>query len=555
MNQTSLETGEGIQSKRNKSKLWIVIAGLVTLLIGGAVTYAFFLSNTPKGTYFLAEYTTMKETSKEWKEKYGEQFEFQEAILKQPSLTELRLKGNFESEIMNSEMNMIQDLLKQASLVIKAEQDPVKEVSNSLISLEVGGTSAFDLEFYQSPEQYKLYLPMLYDKYFYMNSDQFGELMRKGDPSYDGPDTLQTTLKWDDLKLSVQEQEDLSKRYNTFFMSQLKDEYFYLTKDVSYEYQGETLKLREVALKLSPTETQEFLNSFIDQLIEDVELQQMIATRIKFLAEAGAFKGEFAPAEDLTDEAMVKEKILEGLQEAKEAMSQLQFTQGFESVLLIDKKNRIVDRSVSVELASEEEEPVRFLVATKNISKENITNKEFIVELKPLDQSGDRLAFELTESTEKQKEGSTENLQVNFVFELDGMTEFDAGLQLNSTFKGTAAKHEVDRDFSFSLSGTEVDHLPQISGSIKEEQDISLKDKYAKQVYDIELNVEGMPMALFFTLDSQVFLKDQIEVPSLSSAPQEGLNVVELTQFDMFSIVMQMQESLAGVLEGLGLGE
>ena len=92
-----------------------------------------------------------------------------------------------------------------------------------------------------------------------------------------------------------------------------------------------------------------------------------------------------------------------------------------------------------------------------------------------------------------------------------------------------------------------------ISGSIKQDKDISVKDKYANQSFDIEINVddEYEPGTISVSVDSKTKLVKKIDLPNLDSGEEQ--NVVELTESDMYDIFEEMEYRLGDTLAELGL--
>ena len=155
---------------------------------------------------------------------------------------------------------MVRELLGSTSIEAKTQQDPVNQQGHYALALNVENEKAVDVELYQSQQQLGIKVPILYEKFLYVNLDQFGELMRMADPDYDGPETLElSNFKIQDLKLTEEESKYLTERYSQFLLDSLKDESFKLQKGVNYEHNGEQMKLRAVTLTLTEQELKTFI--------------------------------------------------------------------------------------------------------------------------------------------------------------------------------------------------------------------------------------------------------------------------------------------------------
>jgi len=556
MTNSSLELGEVTQPGKPKSKKWIIIATLLVVIIGGATAFGFYIQNSPKELYLLSEYNTYQDAAKEWEDSYGNQLKFQEALLEKPSSTEVKLSGNFETEIENPEFAMIQEILKQAAIVIKTDQDPIAKSSNSHIALEMAGTKAIEMDFLQTKERFLLNAPTLYDQPFYLNLDQYGEFMRRMDPAYEGPEKLEVVdLKWADIKLSDEELEHIRKQYGLFVLGKLKDEQFSLQKGVSYEHNGTSLKLRELTLSLSPEEANEILAGVIDQMIADDKLQTMIADRVAKLVNAAAANQPLDPEmASFADSAQVKAKIKEGLESIKKELPNTKFAQGFKSTILINDDERIVDRKVTFDLADEQGEEVGFLFSSQNVILDKQRDVATSLEISPKDESGDKIVFQMTNKITSEESKRTEDASYKFFLEQAGSKEFDFDLSLTSIFTGEqGGKENVDRTFKLQLVENESGFpIPAIQGKIKETKDLNMKENSYGYVVDLELEAEGFPAKVFLTFDTKSVVKDKIELPTIDVS--QGVNVAEISDEELFGVMMEIQGRLATVVQELGLG-
>ncbi|ETI67996.1 zinc ribbon domain-containing protein [Neobacillus vireti] len=544
--------------KFNFSKKWVLITIAALVLIGGGTAVGmFFLNNSPKELFLLSEYNSYQQMADDWNALYGDDLAFQEKLLESPSSSEIKLSGNLDINEgnMSYQEEMLLELLKQSAITIKTNQNPIKQASHSTVALNIDGTKALDVEYVQTKKQAGLKIPKIYDQFFYLNFNQYGEFMRMVNPYYQGPETLElNNLQWKELKLSEKEKESLTKRYSKFLLTAMKEENFTLKKGVKFDHEGESLSLREITFQLSPEETNAFMNSFLDQLIKDDELQKIMTDRVVKVAKAASLEDQVD--KDLTDKANVKKELISSLKEMKKAMNRLNYPDGLKYVLLIDKNKQIIDRKINFAVG-ENKEFAKFAIETKHVPlSNNKTFEEVSIAIAPEDAAEGKMELRYTNTITKDKDLRKENLKVLFTFENRGDVKSKADFTMNSLFKGKSAnKQTVERDFNLRLGGNEFQDVPAFKGSIYQTKDISLKDKYSKQNFDIKLNVQDKfsPGTISLTVDSKTNIKDTIKLPSLNAA--EGKNVAELTDDDIDEILFEVENSMEGILEDFGLAD
>ncbi|WP_110112695.1 DUF6583 family protein [Bacillus sp. CGMCC 1.16541] len=529
-------TIETEQTPKRVPKKWIVAAALIFVLIGASVTFGVFFSKSAKDIYLLSEYNAYQQLSKEIHNKYGDQLAFQEKTFEKPSSTDMKISGNVDMEMAQGDPNleMLQKILKETAITVKTEQDPKTAVSASSILLNSQGTKVgFDM--FYSEKQAGVKVPLIYDDYFYLNTNDYGNLMRMFDPYYTGTETLEIDyFEWKDAKLTEVEQAHLKEHYGTFMMDQLKEEYFTKEKGIAYKHEGEEMKLTKVTLAMSPEEIKTFLSNVVGRMSEDEKLIDMLTKRMVSMAKASSMNIQPQMEADYTDPKVAKKEIEQGLKEMKQDIKDAQYPKGFTSTLLVTKEDVVIERNMQLAVQPkdhiESEEAVEFLVETKNVPVgENKTDKAFKFEAGTKGKSDSFLSFESTKAIEKQKESRVEKRTLNLLLEEKGAEPTNVGLTVDSTFKEAG---KVEREFSLQAD----EGIPAINGMLMQEQDINLEKEYANYVFDIELNVEDGQEAgtLFLNVDSKTELKDKVTMPKMNT--NSAINVLEMTEEDMYAV-------------------
>lgn len=534
------------QAESRKDKIFAFIKKpifiiCILLLIGGGVTAAILLNKSPKELYFLSEYNAIQQSMTGFDVKYGDAIEFQEKTLDHPSQSEWKISGGFSQATAegNPDYDMFQELLDSSSIEAKIKQNPAKQQAHYALALNVENEKAMDAELFQSENQLGIKVPVLYDKFLYFNLDQFGELMRKEDPYYDGPEKLElSNLKIEDLKLSEEENEYLTERYAEFLLDSLKDDNFKLKKNVNYEYKGEEMKLRSVKLTLTEKEVKAVLNSFMDQLIKDDKLHNIIIERVEIIADAAAVAEE----EEQLDKKEMKEEMVNSLKDMKEDLKSVDFPDGFTSTLLLDKSEQIIDRDMKFAVSVDGEQ-ANAVFTSKNVPYEDDKEwNEWKLEVSPEEEGyGNKLSLLYTNDVQEKKENRTEDMQVKVVLEEYGEPE-EFTFKMNSDFKGKDGKQEITRKFGLDSSSPSYYELNGLKGEIKQVSDVNLKKDYSKEKLTFKLDIEDNydPISLTLNLDSKTTLKDDLKFPDLTADSNNGVNVVEVSDEEMGTIVEEV---------------
>nr|WP_307272704.1 DUF6583 family protein [Peribacillus sp. V2I11] len=421
------------------------------------------------------------------------------------------------------------------------------------LALNVEKEKAMDVEMFQTKDRLGLKVPFLYEKFFYVNFDEYGEFMQMIDPSYSGPETLEAPdLEWQDLNLTEKEQEYIQKRYGAFLLGNLEDKNFTMKKGVEYEHEGETIKVREVTLKLSSSETKNLVNDFMDHLIKDEKLHSMIVTRAQKVSKAGALTKKVGSP----DANGLKRQLVDGLNDAKKEMKGIHFSKGFSSTLLIDKDEQIIDRKVTTAYGGSTNQ-LNMELRSKNVSYGNDQLfEEFSVALSPEDDEESKLLFQVTNDVVVKEDNRKENLNAFFKIEEYGESE-EINFSMKSDIDGEkGGKQKIRRDFNLNFVVGDFTDMPSaFNGTIKQTSELNLKKDYSNAKFELKLGLadELGSDTVPFKLGTKTKLKDKLEMPDLKLDSGAGLNLVNIPEGEMYRIQGEMGMNLMelGVKYGL----
>jgi len=525
---------EGEKGKKSFFKSPLFFGLIAVFIVVASVGAAMLMKKTPRELYLYAEYKTFEKAKEDFDEKYGEMIAFQMETLQNASTSEMTISGDFENKALQGDESyeMIKEILSQTTLSVKAEQDPNTMVGKSTIGFNVEGETAFDIQMLQSENQAGIKVPVLYDKFFYLKYDEYGQLMRTFDPSYVGPETLNMKpLDWEKIILSDSEKEYLIQEYSTFLINNLPEEYFSLKEDVEYTYKGEEMKLREVTLSLSAEETAEFMNEFLDLLIKDDELHEIIINRVLALEETVAI------AEEMNiDKEDMKKELKSTFKEMKTSLADMSFGEGFESTILINNKEQIIDRQMEITL-EDQYEAVEFKMSSKNLSKDDQQSQEVVFEISDPKFNRYQYDFSISNDSKSEKDNRTENAVLNYKQHSFGNLQQDIQLQLDSDIKGNdGLKQDITTDYKLIVD--EIYDETEINGVIKQENDTNVNDKKSTSKVEVTVDLEEAGLLTLF-MDSKVQLRDGIDGAKIDEELATGLNVATLTPEEMNTIMQE----------------
>ncbi|MTH54671.1 hypothetical protein GKZ89_14810 [Bacillus mangrovi] len=546
---TRSETAAATETAPNLKKpgfpLKWVIAGIVAfLVIGGTAAFALFANKSPKQLYLLSEIKTLEKAGEELEDQNGELADFQEKMTEQPSSTKAEITGGFGTDAyLPPELEMMQELLAGLSITTETEQDPKANKSFTKAGVELEGEELLNLELHQSPVQLAAAVPALYDKPFYLNTDEYGQFMRKTDPSYSGPEKLNLEpLSMKDFELSEKEETHLKETYGDFLYKELKDEYFTKKDNVSYEHNGEDLNVTQVTMKLSEKETKALLDNLFERMIKDEKLHSIVSSRVTKLANYNVNQM------DMIGAAETKEDFVEGLEDARKELKGAELPKGFTSVILINGDEQVIDRKMDLTVTGDGSE-VPISIHTVDVAYDNGNKRDQELKVNASSE-GEKVEFLLTNnSVKKDDENRKENLKAEI---RTGTEQESLTFTMESDIKGkTAAKQTADRSFTLKSDG-EMNPV-SLTGKLVQEQNVDAEDQTSKQVFDLELNggdeMGNINVSLKADLESK--LKEKADLPELDV--QDAVNVNEVTPEDMDMISKDITLNIQRLFLDLGL--
>ncbi len=559
VHQEAPENEKAENKKRPFYKAPIFIALIAVLLIGSAAVAAAVLIKSPKERYLLSEYKTFEKMKEEAEERSGDAAEFQDKMLEEPSETKVELSGDFEMDSMEGtpEYEMMKEILGGMTITMDMKQDPKEKKAHYSAAINLEDEQLIDAEMYQSDKQEAYSVPSLFDGYYYLNAEDYGDFMRMQNPAYDGPDEVSLApFQLKDFELTEAEQEYLASSYGEFLMENLKDEHFSEEKKRPYEYEGIEQDLRKVTLKLSPKETKNLMDDFMTKLIKDEKLHDMIIDRMDEASRTSVFAENFGDTG--FDKEEMEEELVQGLKDLQDEMKEVEYPAGFTSEILVDNKDYIVERTVKFAVDGGSE-VLQFAVETTDVKDgddKRYQGMEITAHPYEKDAQDDyKMIVTVMNDTVYKEDKSEQDMKISFVNEANGEQTDGIVFDMKSKFDGEkASKQKVNRDFSLAIQdGVRVDTYQEITGTIKQSNNTDAGKKTSKESFEIELDLAdeydgGGKLLLAF--DSSSKLKD-VKMPEIGKGDDTDLS--KMTELDRQMMMTEIENSISDLMMEFGL--
>lgn len=544
--------------KVSKTKLGIGIGSIVCIVIFMLLGFDMFLNKNPKQLYLLSELRTAQNQSKSLEVSLAKEIALQQKLAADPSTIKMdfSVDASYDGSEQSQSFNQIQDAIRNSKLSIEAVHNPTEQTGHYTLAYLFKEVNIFEAFLIRNQEKTGLEIPVLYDKMFYIENSEFGDFMKENDPYYSGPNEL-SYQEYSELFSFTDEQKDrIQDNYTQFLLDNLRDEYFTLTKDVSYSSPDGAIKFDQISISMSEEQIHQFLMDFIDQIRADQELQQILAQKFVDLMKISTNEELLTEAEN--DAAYIQEIIEDQLYAFKKEIRKLKFPKGFHMNVMIDGKKRIVDRKINFVI--EEDTSITGLAFEMHTnqwsSKDNNTSGAYEIEITST--KGPRNGITLKGETSKSigAMGEKKDIQTNLTVVTEGEKMLNADLNL-SVFNVSEKNGPIKTDYSFDLKldgSAFADAQPNFQGKLKRSINQNLDKNFSNQQYELELlmgvnneysgDKEEVRIDLDFTID--IIFNDSIQMPVIKN---DAINVTKQTEDDWYDIQLQMEEALEEFLE------
>ncbi len=536
-NQGKNETAASIEPSQqtSRSKKPILISLAVVVLLGiSATVYAMFFNLSPKETYFLAEKNSMEQTQESFNKTFAVNKDVNEKILKDPSKSTLTLglKSVEGLGAIDPNMAMFASMLNDVKLSMAAQLNPEKNEGLAELKAGMGGTEFIKAEAYQSEDLTGLNVPLLYNNYLYLNNDQFGEVMKKFDPAYQGPEQIDNVVEMQLKAMKNQgKYEEHAEEYGKFLLDKIKDEN--VTQKDSVEFKGN--KYKQLTLQLSEQETKEILKALIDKVQKDDEL-------LDLLIDTNVNTAFNTPGMETAD---LKETFQSELKKASENIDQVKIPDGFKSAILVDNNEMIVKRDVDFKIGDGSELVVVDYSSHSLRSDEIITDGKWEANIFPENGEKQDYAKVLLEIKGKKGDGENTTRDIIGTFALAEAGEV-TGANLNATISGTP--EDMKADFEGSIEDPNNSGIPPLKGHFTRKVTDDLDNGTYASNGELGLEVDaglGAPINVTFDYENKTEFTNNLKFPNVA---EDGEDVAEMSPEEIQQIMTDIQTRIQGMM-------
>lgn len=526
--------------KSNKFKLFSAIGvGAIVIIVAVIVALNVFLNKNPKELYMYAElqtYQAQQNNSSLFGEADTAMFE---KLKKIASDTTITLSGDvaLHAKDVDEEFNEIAKSINNGAIELNIVQNPKDKWGQIGLKVSKEKDSIVDALFMYYDDIFAIKGIGELDKMHYASLDEIQKLY-KGESIEESEEELP--------EISEEQLKQLEKKFKSFLITHLKDEYFTLEKNVTYNTSEGEVKAKKITISINEKEVKSLMIAFIDELRSDKDVQELIALySLQFM---GSNYYNLTKTEQLE---YLKEQIEDGLYEMKREVVSSAALGSFEMELYLTKNNMIMDREITVSFEQE---------YSSNRLEINLHQTNW-----DLKKSDDKSTFDIeiafyeygkksslnwtseTTTTIKNKIRDS-NSEITISTTSYGSTDFTA--DVNWRARESTIKGGEDR-YTFEIEITSIADAPKINGDFKRKVDQNLAKNYSNQAITGSMDITVMSygeresLTIGFDLATKTTFNDGLAKPVLDS---DAVNVSELDEVDSYYMIQRMIYNLEDYL-------
>ncbi|NHN29275.1 DUF6583 family protein [Paenibacillus agricola] len=480
----------GMQTARPRSKkplmvVLIIVLVLILVAAGSAVAYAKFdMFKSPKTLYLQAEMNNLS-SAKESLQAVKKQYEAEVLpLLDKPLHSVVDISDvTIDLASPNAELSKVMETIKKIKLGFDVEQNAKTNQTLTKISLAVGADPFINLEAAIDPEKMALRVPELYAKYLYVNTKDLDALKNEM-----GTNNLpKKVLSYNDLVNAVYiKEEELTAvfmPYGKLYADNIDPNQVTMNKNGVLEEENTRIEATEVIVTFNQADIKRLTSSFVEQLLADTVLQDLVYTRTKNVALLLNDSG-YPTQEPSKEEFLAYWK--KSVEDMKISADKGNIADGATMTLYVDGNHKILERKFAFTAKNESGQnnamlikaagwkdaaavnQTLFFVSSKDdkgeggemkiVNASNVGNSggkgKFVMDVKPYGTSAANQAFLANVDYDLQKSDTKEAGIFNFNITVPG-TSKDAGaikgsMNIDTTKTGTAKDSNVDVKLNFT---------------------------------------------------------------------------------------------------------
>ena len=274
----------------------IIIAAVIALLlivgIGGAITY-YLVKNTPKNTYLMSEQETAKQLQDYGKDRFKNEFEFQDKLKDSSYLLNMNFSADVPEELLKSS-DIPKSTVDSSKINLKVGHDPDKNKSvlalnPTIADNEIGKfqwAANSKNQYYEAPifdDSYKAKNSELVDVYKKITGDSTSSSSYSSSSKYSSTSSSQNNVTNDSLNLNTilssaqisnDDLKDIGDHYSKFIVDKLDKDNF--KKDnAKVTVDGKKEDVKKVTMKLSRGETKKLTVAVLKEAKKDSDIKKI----------------------------------------------------------------------------------------------------------------------------------------------------------------------------------------------------------------------------------------------------------------------------------------
>ncbi|MFZ5824031.1 MAG: zinc-ribbon domain-containing protein [Bacillota bacterium] len=528
--------------------VWLAAAlGLAVVAGASVAAYLLFFGPTPKQLFLAAQARYVVDSLKEVEGALGPLLPMQQRMEKEPFQSTVKLSADFNLNETVPQAEQVRSLLKQSSLVVNAQRDPAADRQLTELKLNVRGGELLSAEFYQSPEELALKVPILHDKYLHLeNRDLRSAFQSKGIP-WTGPNRILTRKDYQThLTLDPAKYLPVVKEYAGYVTEFIHDDEVTLEKNYRYASPDGEVKAKRVTLTLTEERVKEFFVGLGRKFKDDEQALDLVVANTSGIAtlmlESGSVSGpDRKQLERLRDKEYVRQSIQEGVEEWEAEWGRLRLPQGLTIALVLDGRNRLVQEEIRMTVVGEGDAEADVAITLTRWDGKDAKDRSLLVTVR--ESKGDEVALEWkSHTTPSGADGQTTRTSVK-AWETKGNRQ-EAVLQANVTTtltKGVeSGKDKRTADFAFESTPKE----PAVSGSLSTVHSSQASGNRFESLSTLNLTIDPRntyepKVTLTFNTDSAVEFGVSPAFPTFSATNSLNLNRMSRGEFNGLMLELQ----------------
>lgn len=528
-----VETQQGEQPQKKKSKLIPILLAAILIIGGGAAAFAFLKNLSPKEAYFQAEQKSYEHIVDTFKDRYESELDWAEKTQEKPTESVLELSANVSGiDNMSGGLFSVEQLVNNSKLVLSSQTDLDKKIMSSKVEGNIAGIELENLDVHLTADKLLVHLPFL-DEMMQVKGEDIGKILKSLDPySFTGEESVDFNAFFESTAglLSEEDVEYFKKEYGEMVFNELPDDSFKKDSE-TVAVDGDSIKADKITMSLSEDQVKDILTKVFAKMEKDEKLKEIIKEQFQLQQFGFGLPIANIPPQVQEEADSFIEEFETAMKEAQEGIKDTHFPDGINSTIWV-KDKLIVKRDFNLKMGVTEESVAGVqITGTQKLDKDK---QVFDYDFNVTDQYNDgsiHISGDLSS-----KDGKAEDtIKVT-------MDEIEVSYHGTETEK--KGKKEFNREFSFMESG--------MGGKLIWSGDATYEKDNMNSNHKFAIDADGISQDMF-----SLNLKKDMKLIKGVDAPKEdnvkdlgGMNPEELKSYFEMEVAPKMQQWLFGSMGG-----